>query len=285
MAGRALPTPGGARRFRERSRCDAGFRGPRLGSNRNLWPALRRFNPNVECRFAAAGVTAIVVIVLASLADLPSDRKRAECGASGYQVDCRLAARESLGRLHTGVLRGRTDRGAHRPPGATEDATGGLANVCDEPAGPKESRSRRSRVSSMSMPCGGKRPARRRARTHFDSTDSCTNRHPPVGPGFRARGGGDVAAANRSRPGRGRRDSGPGHARGASAVSSGRHASVLRPIEEYLLGRHLLWKFIEEDRVRAIEHFNRAIAPRSDSTRRPMPLSHTPGGCEGCSVL
>lgn len=30
--------------------------------------------------------------------------------------------------------------------------------------------------------------------------------------------------------------------------------------EEYLLGRHLLWKFIEADRVRAIEHFNRAIA-------------------------
>jgi TolB-like protein/Tfp pilus assembly protein PilF len=29
--------------------------------------------------------------------------------------------------------------------------------------------------------------------------------------------------------------------------------------EEYLLGRHLLWKFIEEDRVLAIEHFNRAI--------------------------
>jgi TolB-like protein/Tfp pilus assembly protein PilF len=29
--------------------------------------------------------------------------------------------------------------------------------------------------------------------------------------------------------------------------------------EEYLLGRHQLWKFIEEDRVRAIEHFNRAI--------------------------
>ena len=29
--------------------------------------------------------------------------------------------------------------------------------------------------------------------------------------------------------------------------------------EEYLLGRHLLWKFIEEDRVRAIQHFNRAI--------------------------
>ena len=30
--------------------------------------------------------------------------------------------------------------------------------------------------------------------------------------------------------------------------------------EEYLLGRHLLWKFIEEDRVRAIDHFNRAIS-------------------------
>ena len=29
--------------------------------------------------------------------------------------------------------------------------------------------------------------------------------------------------------------------------------------EEYLLGRHLLWKVIEEDRVRAIEHFERAI--------------------------
>jgi TolB-like protein/Tfp pilus assembly protein PilF len=29
--------------------------------------------------------------------------------------------------------------------------------------------------------------------------------------------------------------------------------------DEYLLGRHLLWKFIEDDRVRAIEHFQRAI--------------------------
>jgi TolB-like protein/Tfp pilus assembly protein PilF len=28
--------------------------------------------------------------------------------------------------------------------------------------------------------------------------------------------------------------------------------------EEYLLGRFLLWKFIEEDRLRAIDHFNRA---------------------------
>jgi len=30
--------------------------------------------------------------------------------------------------------------------------------------------------------------------------------------------------------------------------------------EEYLLGRYLLWKFIEEDRLRAIEHFHRAIS-------------------------
>ncbi len=30
--------------------------------------------------------------------------------------------------------------------------------------------------------------------------------------------------------------------------------------DQYLLGRHLLWKFIEEDRVRAIDHFNRAIS-------------------------
>jgi TolB-like protein/Tfp pilus assembly protein PilF len=29
--------------------------------------------------------------------------------------------------------------------------------------------------------------------------------------------------------------------------------------EEYLLGRFLLWKFIEEDRERAVDHFNRAI--------------------------
>ena len=29
--------------------------------------------------------------------------------------------------------------------------------------------------------------------------------------------------------------------------------------EEYLLGRYLLWKFIEEDRRRAVDHFNRAI--------------------------
>ena len=29
--------------------------------------------------------------------------------------------------------------------------------------------------------------------------------------------------------------------------------------EEYLLGRFLLWKFIEEDRTRAVDHFNRAV--------------------------
>ena len=32
-----------------------------------------------------------------------------------------------------------------------------------------------------------------------------------------------------------------------------------RAHEEYLIGRYLLWKFIEEDRLRAIEHFHRAI--------------------------
>jgi TolB-like protein/Tfp pilus assembly protein PilF len=30
--------------------------------------------------------------------------------------------------------------------------------------------------------------------------------------------------------------------------------------DQLLLGRHLLWKFIEDDRVRAIDHFNRAIS-------------------------
>jgi hypothetical protein len=29
--------------------------------------------------------------------------------------------------------------------------------------------------------------------------------------------------------------------------------------DEYLLGQHLLWKVIDEDRVRAIGHFNRAV--------------------------
>jgi TolB-like protein/Tfp pilus assembly protein PilF len=38
-------------------------------------------------------------------------------------------------------------------------------------------------------------------------------------------------------------------------------AALVNPAahDEYLLGRYLLWKFIEEDRVRAVEHFNRAI--------------------------
>jgi TolB-like protein len=45
--------------------------------------------------------------------------------------------------------------------------------------------------------------------------------------------------------------------------------------EEFLLGRFLLWKFIEEDRKRAVDHFNRAIqidpsyaAPTPDSPKR-----------------
>jgi TolB-like protein/Tfp pilus assembly protein PilF len=38
----------------------------------------------------------------------------------------------------------------------------------------------------------------------------------------------------------------------AAAVNPAAH-------EEYLLGRFLLWKFIEEDRKRAVDHFNRAI--------------------------
>jgi hypothetical protein len=29
--------------------------------------------------------------------------------------------------------------------------------------------------------------------------------------------------------------------------------------QEFLLGRFLMWKFIEEDRQRAVDHFNRAI--------------------------
>jgi TolB-like protein/Tfp pilus assembly protein PilF len=44
------------------------------------------------------------------------------------------------------------------------------------------------------------------------------------------------------------------HARMASAAPVNPAAH-----EEYLLGRFLLWKFIEEDRKRAVDHFNRAI--------------------------
>jgi hypothetical protein len=38
-------------------------------------------------------------------------------------------------------------------------------------------------------------------------------------------------------------------------------SAVVNPAahDEYLLGRYLLWKFIEQDRARAVEHFNRAI--------------------------
>ncbi len=42
--------------------------------------------------------------------------------------------------------------------------------------------------------------------------------------------------------------------------------------QEYLLGRHLLWKFIEDDQPRAVEHFQRAISIAPDyarAVRRP----------------
>jgi TolB-like protein/Tfp pilus assembly protein PilF len=44
--------------------------------------------------------------------------------------------------------------------------------------------------------------------------------------------------------------------------------------EEFMLGRYLLWKFIEEDRVRAIEHFNRAIALQPDYAAPYAALAH-----------
>ena len=44
--------------------------------------------------------------------------------------------------------------------------------------------------------------------------------------------------------------------------------------EEYMLGRYLLWKFIEEDRVRAIEHFNRAIELQPDYASPYAALAH-----------
>ena len=44
--------------------------------------------------------------------------------------------------------------------------------------------------------------------------------------------------------------------------------------EEYLLGRFLLWKFIEEDRVRAIAHFTRAIALQPDYASPYAALAH-----------
>jgi TolB-like protein/Tfp pilus assembly protein PilF len=44
--------------------------------------------------------------------------------------------------------------------------------------------------------------------------------------------------------------------------------------DEYLLGRFLLWKFIEEDRVRAIAHFTRAIELQPDYASPYAALAH-----------
>lgn len=44
--------------------------------------------------------------------------------------------------------------------------------------------------------------------------------------------------------------------------------------EEYLLGRHLLWKVIEEDRVRAMEHFEQAIRLDSQYAAPYAALAH-----------
>jgi TolB-like protein/Tfp pilus assembly protein PilF len=44
--------------------------------------------------------------------------------------------------------------------------------------------------------------------------------------------------------------------------------------DEYMLGRHLLWKFIEEDRVRAIAHFNRAIELQPEYASPYAALAH-----------
>jgi TolB-like protein/Tfp pilus assembly protein PilF len=55
-----------------------------------------------------------------------------------------------------------------------------------------------------------------------------------------------------------------------ASVPSGAPAAY----EEYLLGRHLLWKFIEDDRVRAIEHFNRAIESAPDYGAAYAGLAH-----------
>ena len=54
--------------------------------------------------------------------------------------------------------------------------------------------------------------------------------------------------------------------------------------EEYLLGRYLLYKGVEEDRVRAIEHFHRAIRIAPDYARAVRCASHTRGGCEAFLV-
>lgn len=53
----------------------------------------------------------------------------------------------------------------------------------------------------------------------------------------------------------------------------------MRPVnaaahEEYMLGRYLLWKFIDDDRVRAIEHFKQAIALQPDYAAPYAALAH-----------
>jgi TolB-like protein/Tfp pilus assembly protein PilF len=47
-----------------------------------------------------------------------------------------------------------------------------------------------------------------------------------------------------------------------------------RAHEEYLLGRYLLWKFIEDDQLRAIEHFQRAISIAPDYAAPYAGLAH-----------
>ena len=47
-----------------------------------------------------------------------------------------------------------------------------------------------------------------------------------------------------------------------------------RAHEEYLLGRYQLWKGVEEDRVRAIEHFQRAISIAPDYAAPYAALAH-----------
>lgn len=51
-------------------------------------------------------------------------------------------------------------------------------------------------------------------------------------------------------------------------------AAVHAAREEYLLGRHLLWKFIEADRVRAIAHFERAIRADPEYAAPYAALAH-----------
>jgi TolB-like protein/Tfp pilus assembly protein PilF len=48
-----------------------------------------------------------------------------------------------------------------------------------------------------------------------------------------------------------------------------------RAHEEYLLGRYLLWKGVDQDRVRAIEHFHRAISIAPNYAAPYAALAHT----------